>query len=87
MKLKVKLLLIMINILLQGFDKLTSETFAAKLLQATLASKPDIPDITDFVKKTDFDNKLISFSNRTTSNKTKDIAFKTKLYYLEKNLK
>ena len=87
MKLKVKLLLIMINILLQGFYKLTSETFAAKLLQATLASKPDIPHITDFVKKTDFDNKLISFNNRTISNKTRDIAFKTKLYYLEKNLK
>ena len=42
----------------QEFYKLTSEYFAATLAQAKLASKTDIPDITDFVKKTDFDNKL-----------------------------
>ena len=48
MKLKVKLKVIILNILL--LKNLTSESFA---------SKSDIPVITDFVKKTDFDNKLI----------------------------
>ena len=45
----------------QEFSKLTSENFAVRLVQANLASKTDIP-ITDFVKKADFDNKLISFN-------------------------
>ena len=36
---------------------LTSETFAARLKQANLAGKTDIPNITDFVKKADFDKK------------------------------
>ena len=47
----------------QEFNKLTLENFAVRLLvQANLASKTDIPDIPDFVKKADFDNKLISFN-------------------------
>ena len=44
------------------FNKLTSEYFTAILAQASLASKSDIAN---FVKKTDFDNKLKIF----TSNK------------------
>ena len=47
------LIMIMINILL--LKKLTTETFTAKLNQADLANKNDIPN---FVKKTDFDNTL-----------------------------
>ena len=39
----------------QEFNKLTSETFTASLAQSNLASKIDIAN---FVKKTDFDNKL-----------------------------
>ena len=40
----------------QKFDKLTSETFIASLAQANLASKNDMAN---FVKKTDFQNKLM----------------------------
>ena len=57
-KLKIKLLLIMtkVNILLlKNFTKVTSENFTARLKQTNLASKGDIAN---FVKKTDFDNKL-----------------------------
>ena len=39
----------------QEFNKLTSETFAARLAQAKLAT---IDDIADFVKETDFNEKL-----------------------------
>ena len=46
----------------QQFNKLTSENFTARLKQTNLASKNYI---TDFVKKTDFDNKL----KDATSNK------------------
>ena len=46
----------------QEFNKLTSENFTARLKQANLASKGDIAN---FVKKTDFDNKL----KDVTSNK------------------
>ena len=51
-------------IIIQEFNKLTSENFAARLTQANLASKTDILDITDLLKKIDFDNKLISFNKR-----------------------
>ena len=46
----------------QEFNNLTSENFTAKLKQTNLASKSDIAN---FVKKTDFDNKL----KDVTSNK------------------
>ena len=42
------------------------ETFANELKQTNLASKNNI---TDFVKNTDFDNKLKNISKRVTSNK------------------
>ena len=38
------------------FNKLTAESFAARLTQANLATTSDIAN---FVKKTDFNNKLI----------------------------
>ena len=43
-----------------------AETFANKLKQTNLASKSNI---TDFVRNTDFDNKLKNISKRVTSNK------------------
>ena len=43
-----------------------AETFANELKQTNLASKNNI---TDFVKNTDFDNKLKNISKRVTSNK------------------
>ena len=63
MKLKRKLLIIiMINILplknTQKFNKFTAENFAARLVRVNLASKSDI---SNFVKKRDFDDKLKQF--------------------------
>ena len=43
-----------------------AETFANELKQTNLASKNNI---TDFVKNTDFDNKLKNISKTVTSNK------------------
>ena len=51
----------------QEFNKLTAENFAAKLTQVNLVSK------------TDFDNKLISFNRKITSNKTKYLEVLRKL--------
>ena len=71
MKLKIKLLVIMIMInilLLKNFiiTKLTSENFTARLAQANLLS---IDDIAKFLKKTDFDDKLKKkFLNKNESN-------------------
>ena len=51
----------------QEFDKLTTESFAAKLKQSNV------------VNKTDFDNKLTNFTKRITSNKTKHLEVQKKL--------
>ena len=61
--------------------------FAARLKQANLASKIDVPDITDFVKKSDFDDKLKNLNKKVASNKIRDIEFKVKLDDIEKKLK
>ena len=60
-----------------------SDNFAASLTQANLASKNDIAD---FVKKTDFDEKLKNCNNKIT-NKTRHVKVKTKLDDLEKKVK
>ena len=52
----------------QEFNKLTPEIFSARLTQANLLSKNDIAN---FVKKTDFKDKLKDFNKNPTSNKTK----------------
>ena len=49
------------------FNKLTAESFPARLKQV------------DLVSKTDFDNKLTSFNRRITSNKTKHLEVQKKL--------
>ena len=69
----------------QEFNKLTSENFAARLKQANLASKTGISDVTDFVKKRDFDDKLKILNKKVTSNKTRH--FNTKLDDLEQKVK
>ena len=51
----------------EEFNKLTTESVAARLKQASA------------VKKTDFENKLISFDRKITSNKTKYLEVKKKL--------
>ena len=43
------------------FNKLTADKFAARLAQAKLAT---IADIVDFLKKTDFDDKLKNLSKK-----------------------
>ena len=53
------------------FNKLTAETFAARLAQANL------------VTKTDFDNKLSSLNRKITSNKTKHLLVENQLKKLE----
>ena len=60
----------------QHFDKLTSEIFSARLAKANLASKNDI---TDVVKKTDFDEKLRNLNENVTSNKAKHILVENEL--------
>ena len=42
----------------QKLNNWTSGNFAARLKQANLASKTDIPDITSFVKMGTFDDRL-----------------------------
>ena len=54
-------------IITQELNKLTAENLASRLKQA------------DLVNKTDFDNKLISFNQRITSNKTKHLEVQKKL--------
>ena len=51
------------------FNKLTSENFALTFAQANLASKNDIAN---FVKKTDFDDKLTNLNKKNISSIKKD---------------
>ena len=51
----------------QEFNKLNAESFAARLKQP------------NFFNKTDFDNKLISFNKKVTSNKTNYLEVQEKL--------
>ena len=54
----------------QEFNSLRGENFAARLAQANLASKNII---VNFVKNTDFHDKLKSLNKKITSNKTKHV--------------
>ena len=60
----------------QELNKLTSEIFTARLAQANLASKSDIAN---FVKKTDFDDKLKILTKNVTSNKAKHVLVENEL--------
>ena len=64
------------------FNKLRAENFTARLKQATLETKGDIAD---FVKKTDFNDKLKNLNKKVTSNKPKHLLVdkieKLKTYY------
>ena len=59
-------------IIIPEFNKLTAKNFAARLAQANLASKCEI---TNFVKKTDFDDQL-KLNKKVSSNKTKYVLVK-----------
>ena len=65
------------------FDKLTAENFAARLAQENLTNKNGIAN---FVKKTDFDNKLRNLNKKITSNKTKYALFENELNELSKKV-
>ena len=56
------------------FNKLTEDFFASILAQAKLATKDDI---SDFVKKKNFDNKLKNILKKVTLNNTKHKTNKT----------
>ena len=58
------------------FNKLTAENFAVRLTHENLASKNDI---TNFVNRTDFDDKLKNLKKKVTSNKTKHLLVKNEL--------
>ena len=60
---------------------LTAQKFAARLLQANLASKTDIANS---VKKTDFNDKLNNLNKNVSSNKTKHTLVKNELNELSK---
>ena len=62
------LIMIMINVLLLNNLKVNKRNFTARLKQANLPSENNIGN---FVKKTDFDNKLLNLtSNKNELNKT-----------------
>ena len=63
-------------IITEEFNKLTLENFASGLAQANLASKNDF---VNFVKKTDFDDKLKNLNKKVTSNKTKHVLVENKV--------
>ena len=74
---KIKYLTIVDVSLLQNlFNKLKTESFAERLAQANLANKNDIAN---FVKKTDFGEKLKTLNKKITSNKTKHLLVKNEL--------
>ena len=52
------------------FDKLKAEIFTARFEQGSLATKADIAD---FIKNTDFDDKLENLNKKVTSNKPKHL--------------
>ena len=62
------------------FNKLTADTFTARLKQATLATKGDIAV---FVKKTNFDDKLKKLYKEFTSNKPKHLLVENELKKLQ----
>ena len=65
----------------QEFNKFTGVHFAATLAQAKLASKADI---VNFVRETDFDNKLKNINKNVSLNKTEHLEAQKKLTDLTK---
>ena len=61
-------------------NKLTAENFATRLAQANLASKSDIAN---FVKKTDFDDKLKNLNKKVTSSKTRHLLVENEFKKLQ----
>ena len=68
----------------QELNKLTAQSFDARLVQANLAIKNDIAAL---IKMTDFDDKLKYLNKKVTSNKTKHIFVENKLKKIKKKKK
>ena len=69
--------MVIINIfLLQKLKSQQQKILAEKLARAKLASKSDIAN---FVKETDFNDKLKNLSKKATSNETKHLLVENKL--------
>ena len=60
----------------QESNKQTPKSFAARLAQANLASNADIAN---FVKETDFYDKLKNLNKKVTSNETKHVEAEKKI--------
>ena len=67
----------------QEFNRLSADNFIARLKQGNLASKNDIAN---FIKKADFDNKLLSLNKSINLNKTKHALVENELNELSKKL-
>ena len=67
----------------QEFIKLTAENFSGKLAQAKLPSKNGIAN---FVKLTDFDDKLKNLNKNVTSNKTNHVLIESELNELSEKV-
>ena len=65
----------------QEFNRLSADNFIARLKQGNLASNID-----NFIKKADFDNKLLSFNKSINLNKTKHALVENELNELSKKL-
>ena len=65
------------------FNKLSAENFAARIAPANLVSKSDIAN---FIKETDFDDKLNNLNNKITSNKTKHVLVENESNGLSKKV-
>ena len=62
------------------FNKLRAENFTARLKQTNLVTKGDI---TDFIEKTNFDDKLKNLNNKVTSNKSQHVLVQNELKKLQ----
>ena len=62
------------------FNKLTTENFTTRIKLANLAIKGDIAD---FVKKTDFDDKLKNLNKKVTSNKSQHLLVENEFKKLQ----
>ena len=62
------------------YNKLTAENVAARLAQGNLASKSDIAN---YVKKTDFDEKLKNLKKKVRSKKTEHLLIENEFKKLQ----
>ena len=74
---------IYIYIITKEFNTLTSENFPARLAHANLASKTNI---SNFVKRTDFQDRLKNLNKNVISNEAEQVLVENELNELSKNI-